>query len=116
MEIRPDSRSLVLHRILGGQTANLVDSQGTVSLLTHCIKSAEVPFDWGGESLGSLELAYATLSEFGDDILADLMYHDFCKEVIAIVPFAGGTLSRDDVFSWVVDNPRWTAYMEEHGI
>jgi len=61
---------------------------------------------WGYGGSGPADLALNILSVFIGQRLAEGLYQDFKFEVIAKLPYEGGTIKRDDILEWVEGKQR----------
>jgi len=88
-----DGGDIVLKRVNGIATANV----------PHVIKRhSPSGFEWGYEGSGPADLALAILlAVTGDEKLADRLYQQFKRDVIARVPRDGAVIKRVTIEEWI---------------
>ena len=65
------------------------------------VRHSPTGFGWGYGGSGPADLALNILSIFIGQAEAEGYYQDFKFEVVAKVPYEGGTIKRDDILKWI---------------
>lgn len=88
-----DGGDIILRRVNGIATANV----------PHVIKRhSPTGFEWGYEGSGPADLALAILlAVTGNEKLADRLYQQFKRDVIARVPRDGAVIKRVTIEEWI---------------
>lgn len=84
------------------ETEVYVVSHATVEPLDHHCYRSSAPFDWGAESPGALELAYAMLAHSTDSAPPDPICLAFWAEVVACLDRSGFVLGRGEIALWLL--------------
>lgn len=84
------------------QTEVYVVSQATTEPLDHHNYRSSAPFDWGAESPGALELAYAMLAHSADSPPPHPICLVFWTEVVACLDRSGFVLGRGEIALWLL--------------
>ena len=83
-----------------------IDGTGRASV-THAGRHSPTGLNWGYGGAGPADLALSVLLALTPDH-AESLYWRFAREVVALVPYAGGVIRSSDVRAWVTaqDSPR----------
>lgn len=84
------------------ETEVYVVSHATIEPLDHHYYRSSAPFDWGAESPGALELAYAMLAHSTDSAPPDPISLAFWAEVVACLDRSGFVLGRGEIALWLL--------------
>jgi hypothetical protein len=86
-----------------------VVTRSDVERLPHRAYRSRAAFDWGRQSPGTLELAFALLAHAAGSGPPHLVCTTFCDEVVARLDGAGFMLSDGDIALWMLTAFRETA-------
>ena len=70
--------------------------------LPHLGYRSDAAFDWGGQSEGALELAFAMLAHATQSRPTELVCRAFCAETVTRLDPAGFVLSHGDIALWLL--------------